>query len=149
MKSLVAVDGSEASKNALEYAADIADAMDGSITVVHAVDPTAYDEGGDEPALSLWESEPRLVIESVEDAEARGQQHLEDAADLAAECGQIVETELLYGNPVVAITAYAEEEGFDTIFVGHRGRSGRAGMMLGSVAKSLVERATVPVSVVR
>jgi len=38
-------DGSEESENAL-YAADIADATDGSITVVHAVDPTAYDEGG-------------------------------------------------------------------------------------------------------
>ncbi len=148
MKALVAVDGSNESENALAYAADIVDAMGGSITVVHAVDPTAYDEGGSEPTTSLWEDQ-RLIVESVEDAEQRGIDITDDAADLAADLGHNVEVELLYGNPIREITNYAEDEGFDTIFVGHRGRSERAGLMLGSVAKSLVERATVPVTVVR
>mgnify|MGYP006289865831 CR=1 FL=1 len=149
MKALVAVDGSEASENALAYATDIVDAMDGSITVVHAVDPTAYDEGGSEPTASLWDEDQRLIVESVEDAEQRGIDITEDAAALAADLGHDVEVELLYGNPVRELSNYAEADGFDTIFVGHRGRSERAGLLLGSVAKSLVERATVPVTVVR
>src|SRR6056297_424665 len=148
MKTLVAVDGSDESENALAYAADIVDAMGGSITVVHAVDPTAYDEGGSEPTASLWEDQ-RLIVESVEDAEQRGMDITDDAADLAAELGRDADVELLYGNPIREIANYAEDEGFDAIYVGHRGRSERAGLMLGSVAKSLVERATVPVTVVR
>jgi len=149
MQFLVAVDGSEESENALAYAADIADAMDGSITVVHAVDPTVHDEGGSEPTVSLWDADQRLVLESIEDAEQRGLDLLEDTADVADELGQDVDVELLYGNPVAEISDYAEEMGFDTIFVGHRGRSERTGAMIGSVAKSLVERASVPVTVVR
>ena len=148
MKALVAVDGSEESENALAYATDIVDAMGGSITVVHAIDPTAYDEGGSEPTASLWEDQ-RLIVESVEDAEQRGIDITDDAADLAAELGHDADVELLYGNPIREIATYAEDEGFDAIYVGHRGRSERAGLMLGSVAKSLVERATVPVTVVR
>ncbi|SIR76107.1 universal stress protein [Natronorubrum thiooxidans] len=149
MKCLVAVDGSEASKNALAYAIDIADAMDGSITVVHSVDPTAHDEGGSEPTLSLWDEDQRLILESIEDAEQRGLDLLDDASAFADDLSHDVAVELCYGNPVAEITDYAEDEGFDAIFVGHRGRSERAGLMLGSVAKSLVERATVPVTVVR
>jgi len=149
MKALVAVDGSEESENALAYAADIVDAMDGSITVVHAIDPTAYDEGGSEPTASVWEEDQRLIVESVEDAEQRGIDITDDAADIAADLGYDVAVELLYGNPIREIATFAEDEGFDAIFVGHRGRSERAGLMLGSVAKSLVERATVPVTVVR
>lgn len=149
MNALVAVDGSDEADRALAYAADVVDAMDGSITVVHAVDPSAYDEGGAEPSVSLWDTDPRLFLESVEAAEQRGLDLLEDATEFADDLGHEVETELLYGNPIATITDYAEVEGVETIFVGHRGRSERAGVMLGSVAKSLVERATVPVTVVR
>ena len=60
-----------------------------------------------------------------------------------------METELLYGDPVRAITDYATEAGFDAIVVGHRGRSERAESMVGSVARGIVNQATVPVTVVR
>ncbi|SFC52355.1 Nucleotide-binding universal stress protein, UspA family [Halobiforma haloterrestris] len=149
MRFLVAVDGSEESENALAYAADVADAMDGSITVVHAADPTVRDEGGDEPNVSLWDADRRLTLESVADVEQRGLDLLEDAADFAAELDQDVDVELLYGDPVTEISDYADEKGFDAIFVGHRGRSERTDAMVGSVAKSIVERATIPVTVVR
>ncbi|WIV66625.1 universal stress protein [Natrialbaceae archaeon AArc-T1-2] len=147
MDYLVAVDGSEEAKNALAYATDVADAMDGSITVVHAVDPAVYEEGASEPISGLADAEGRLVIESVDDAEERALAILEDAERVTQELGATVETELLYGQPVSAITDYAE--GFDAIFVGHRGRSERTDLLVGSVAKSIVERATVPVTVVR
>ncbi len=148
MKYLVAIDGSEEANAALAYATDIADAMDGSITIVHAVDPAVYDEGGSEPITSLSDADQRLIVESVADAEQRAIDRLEDAAAFAAELGHDVETELLYGDPVTEIADYADEA-FDAIFVGHRGRSERTDMLLGSVAKALVERATVPVTVVR
>lgn len=149
MNFLVALDGSQQAMDALAYATDVADAMDGSITAVHAVDPDVYEEGGSEPISGLSDAERRIIVRSVEDAEERGLTILGEATDLAEELGYEVETALLYGDPVKEITDYAEEKGVDTIFVGHRGRSEHTDLMLGSVAKSIVERATVPVTVVR
>lgn len=149
MKFIVAVDGSEEGEAALAYATDVADAVDGSITVVYAVDPDIYEEGGSEPVEGITDAQDRLIIQSVEDAEERGLDILDDAASFAHELGHSVETELLYGDPVREITDYAEDGGFDGIFIGHRGLSERVERVLGSVAKGVVERATVPVTVVR
>lgn len=149
MKLLVAVDGSEEADDAITYAADIAAAMDASLTLAHTVEPAAYDTGGSDPISTLSDADRRLIVESLEDAERRGIDLLEEAAEFARELGQDVETELLYGDPVEELTDFAEERDFDAIYVGHRGRSERAGMMLGSTAKALAERATVPVTVVR
>jgi nucleotide-binding universal stress UspA family protein len=149
MNLLVAVDSSSESADALAYAIDIAEATDGSVTAAHAVDPAVYGRGGREPVSSLSDADQRLVIESIADAEQRGFDVLEDADERAHELGHDIETELLYGHPVGAITDYATREGFDGIVLGHRGRSERAGYLLGSVAKEVVERATLPVTVVR
>ncbi len=149
MKFIVAVDGSEEGEAALAYATDFADGVDGSITVVYAVDPEIYEEGGSEPIEGITDAEGRLIVQSVEDAEDRGLEILDEAAEFAEALGHDVETELLYGDPVPEITDYAEEGGYDGIFVGHRGLSERAERVLGSVAKGIVERATVPVTVVR
>jgi len=42
--------------------------MDGSITVVHAVDPTVYEERRSEPISSVSDANRKLIIESMEDA---------------------------------------------------------------------------------
>lgn len=149
MKFIVAVDGSKEGEAALAYATDVADAVNGSITVVYAVDPDIYEEGGSEPVQGIADAEDRLIIQSVEDAEDRGFDILDDSASFAAELGHSVETELLYGDPVREITDLAEDGGYDGIIIGHRGRSERMERALGSVAKGVVERATVPVTVVR
>jgi nucleotide-binding universal stress UspA family protein len=145
----VAVDGSEAADDALAHAVTVGDATGASITVAHAVDPVVYDVGGSEPVSGLSDADRRLILEDVGDAEDRGLEILEAATEFARTLDCEVETELLYGDPVAAVTDYAEEAGFDAIFVGHRGRSERTDLMLGSVAKDVVERATVPVTVVR
>lgn len=148
MKFLVATDGSEEADEALAYATDISDAMGGSITVVHAVDPTVYEEGGSEPISGISNADRRLIIENIEDAEDQGLDILDEATTFAEDLGHKVDTELLYGDPVSEITDYAAEKNFDTIFVGHRGRSEHTERLLGSVAKEIVERATIPVTVV-
>ncbi|MGM0388256.1 MAG: universal stress protein [Natrinema limicola] len=148
MRFLVAVDGSDEAENALDYALEIADAVDGSITVVHVVDPAVYDEGGSEPISTLSDAE-RLVLESIEDTEQRGVAILEEMVEVAAERDVDVEKGPLYGDPSTEIPDYAETEGVDTIYLGHRGRSERMERLLGSVANVIVEQVTVPVTVVR
>ena len=144
MDVLVAIDGSDESTAALERALGVTDAMDGSVTVAYAVDPSVFDLGGPAP-----DADRQLIMESVEDTERRGMDVLDDAAALAADRGRTVETELLYGDPVRAITGFAESEGFDAIYVGHRGLSERTKRLVGSVAKGIVERTPITVTVVR
>lgn len=149
MRFLVGVDGSEQSESALGYAFDITDAARDSITVAYAVDPEVYSEGSREPIADLSDAEQRLVIESVEDAERRGMDILREYEEEGEKHGREIETQLLYGSPVRELPSYAVEKGFDGIFVGHRGLSEHAERVLGSVAKGIIERSTVPVTVVR
>ena len=148
MELLVAVDGSEESNRALAYATNIATATDGSITLIHVVEPDIYDTGGEEP-VSDSDRRDRLIIDSVDAAEKQGQAILDEAIEFAAERGQTVSGELLYGQPTRIITDFAEQGAFETLYVGHRGRSDRTIEFLGSVARDVVEHTTVPVTVVR
>lgn len=149
MKLLVGVDGSEQSEKAVAYAVEIANATEGSVTVAYAVDPDVYSEGGEKPVRGLSDASQRLVIESVEDAEERGLEIIEEARGFAADRGADVETELLYGDPVEELADHADAYAYDGIVLGHRGLSERTERVVGSVAKGVLGRATVPVTVVR
>lgn len=149
MKFLVATDGSKESDRALEHAIDIADGLGATLTVVHAVEPDVYSEGGDAPITSLSEAERKLVVEAVADAEDRGQRVLDAATDRVSAAGIDVEGELLYGDPLAVLPTYLDQHDFDGVFVGHRGYSKRYEGLLGSVAKGLVEHSPIPVTVVR
>lgn len=148
MHLVVCVDGSQGSDRALEHAIELAEATDGRLTVVHAVDPQVYESRAGGPITDRSDADEHFVVEAVEDAEERGQEILDEAVDLVHEVP--AESELLYGDPVEAIPEYAEtREDVDGIVVGHRAVGDRYERVLGSVAKGLVERAPVPVTVVR
>lgn len=141
MHVLVAVDRSEESHNALLTALDVVDAFDGTVTAVHVVDvddePRPIDDAGD------GEPEPTGSDGTLDDAE-----------ELAGERGVPLETEVLSGDPVEAIAAYAERRDVDVVYVGHRGLTGEGAELtdetrgpLGSVARGVIERTQVPVTV--
>jgi nucleotide-binding universal stress UspA family protein len=148
MTLLVAVDGSTASDHALAHATDLAARLDTDLLVVHAVEPAVVDLGGGEPD-GFDETADRLVAEAVADAETDAERVLDAAAERAREAGVDVETELLYGPPLSVIPDVTEREAVEGLFVGHRGLSERYEGLVGSVAKGLVERSHVPVTVVR
>jgi len=52
------------------------------------------------------------------------------------------------GRPADAITAYADDHDIDAIVMGSRGRSGVSRVLLGSVAGTVVQDSSVPVTVV-
>lgn len=148
MKLLVAIDGSDASDRALAAAVEIATATDGSITLIHAIEPGIHDTGGGEP-VTATERRDRLIINSLDSAEEHGQSVLDEAIAVANEAGVEVSGELRYGRPAQTITDFAAEGDFEAIYIGHRGLSERSIEFLGSVARDVVERASVPVMVVR
>ena len=147
MEYLVAVDGSEPSTHALEHAIEFASRADAALCVVYAVEPRVLVDGEEAPTNAAVGQ--RIYTEDLEVAEDRGEDVLADARETVAVAGLSVETELLYGDPVDSVAEYAESEGVDGIVVGHRGLSGQVERMVGSVAKGLVEHATVPVTVVK
>ena len=149
MKFLVAVDGSDVSYRALDYAVEIADAAGADITIVHSVDPPVYTESVAEPVSELGEADRLFVIERIEESEDRGTEILEGAQAHATDRGIDASTALLYGDPVVTVADFAEENDFDGIVVGHHGASARSEAIFGSTSKGLVTRARVPVTVVR
>lgn len=148
MTFLVAVDGSDASDNALAHATALAAKVDTDLLVVHAVEPAVVDIGGDEPT-GFDDAAGRLVAEAVEDAEDAAETVLQEATEYVTNAGVDVETEVLYGPPVQSIADVTTRSDVTGLFVGHRGLSERYEGLVGSVAKGLVERSQVPVTVVR
>lgn len=146
MHLVVAYDGSEPSEQALAYACTVAERTDGRVTAVYAVDPQVYDqrEGG-QAITDRDEASKRMVLETIEKAEGRGEETLEEAR---AKAPIDIDTELRYGDPKEAIPSYLDED-VEALVVGHRALGDKYERVLGSVAKGLLERSPVPVTVVR
>lgn len=143
MRYLVATDGSTQSDDAVRYATEHAIAFDAVLEIVHSLTPET----------ELVEGE--VVVPGEEAAFQQGRRILGQATgiaeDVAADRGAelAVETELLTGRPAAAICEYAVETGADAIYVGHRGLSTERERVVGSVAKTIVDRADVPVTIIR
>ncbi|MDG5818638.1 universal stress protein [Natronococcus sp. A-GB7] len=142
MRYLIATDGSEVSDTAVERAARDASALEASLEIVHVLTPeTELVDGA-------------LVLPGEERAVEYGERTLRQATELATETvggGADLEitTELLAGRPAAAIADYADEAGADGIYVGHRGLSTEHERVVGSVAKAVVDKSTVPVTIVK
>jgi len=143
MRYLVATDGSEEADAAVRYAAAQAVAFDATLEVVHVLTPET----------ELIDGE--IVLpggnRAIELGEGTLQQARQLAADVAAQRDDEldVETQLLTGSPANAIVERSREADADAIYVGHRGLSEEREQVVGSVAKSVVDKATVPVTVIR
>jgi nucleotide-binding universal stress UspA family protein len=143
MRHLVATDGSALGDEAVRYAARHTVAFDGTLVIAHVLTPDSELIDG------------TIVLPGEEAAVAEGERVLERARSVATDATDgddadlAVETELLTGRPAEAITDFAAETDADAIYVGHRGLSEEREQVVGSVAKSVVDKATVPVTVIR
>ncbi len=152
MDYLVAVDGSESSMDAIEHAVSLITQTGGSLLIVHAVEARVLVDDAESVGVAPTNTEvgERIYTEDITDAESRGKSVLADAEEKIDVDDDIdIETTLLYGDPVECISSHATEVAVDGIIVGHRSLSGRVEGLVGSVAKGLVERASVPVTVVK
>ena len=148
---LVAIDGSNESMNAADYAILVAKQYNASLTAISILpQEIRYDydvEMGDRrymPAapvkgtveLSRHEVEEKLFSEIREKAK-------ENNVDLQTDV--IVTARFI----VAEILTYAESKNFNLIIIGTRGKTGLKRMLLGSVASGVVTYAYCPVLVVR
>jgi nucleotide-binding universal stress UspA family protein len=128
---LVGTDGSEDSREALEFAFEEASRSHASLSVVYCWQPWQRHDQAVEDAAALLRG---WLAESLEPIRAR-------FPDVA------VEAEVVDGRP--AITLAERAVGASLAVVGSRGRGGVRGLLLGSVSQSLLHNAACPVAVVR
>ena len=129
---LVPYDGSDRSEQALAAAVDTF--PDAAIVALHVVEPVTAYMG---PAYGGQQHE-----QAIADAE-------EELSAAVEGLGRTVETAVVTGRPVHEIVRYAEENGVTHIVMGSHGRDGAQRLLLGSVAETVLRRASVPVTIVR
>ena len=150
-KILVAFDGSEPSKHALDHAVSIADIMKAELHIISVVPrvmmPVFPDEGfGAAPVTAAqdmtdYQDRMKNIYEkSLAEAKKDISNHYPDLK---------VEVQLMEGRPSATIVDEAENNAMDLIVIGSRGLGGITGWILGSTSRRIVESCTKPVLVVK
>ena len=142
-KILVAVDGSNPSFNASNYAIDFAKRYDAELNVLIIVSPVPYSQ------FEYANIGRMKEIETIEKEKA--QQKLDKVKQKATEKKVSVKTDVLikYTSVVKEIVEYAEKMKIDMIVIGSRGLTGFKKLLLGSVASGVVTYSHCPVLVVK
>jgi nucleotide-binding universal stress UspA family protein len=131
---VAAMDGSEGSKRALEYAVDLASSDEAALVLAHVDERTIGKGGG-----PIQADEDDIQA----DVRARAEELSSQGIDTRVEMADVV-----LGGPGHAIEEIADRAGADLIVVGTRGHSPVAGLLLGSVTQRLLHIARRPVLVV-
>jgi nucleotide-binding universal stress UspA family protein len=137
---VVATDGSDSVRRAVDVAVDIAARFDAEVHAVYVVDSGEV------------ESTPDEVREDLRDAlDDHGESALEQVTDAAAERDPDLDVtvEVREGRPASEISGYAREVDADVVAMGTRGRHGENRFLIGSVAERVVRTCPIPVLTVR
>ncbi|MFB6164881.1 MAG: universal stress protein [Haloarculaceae archaeon] len=137
---LVPVDGSDQARAAVEFAFE--EFPDGEVLLLHVINPA-------EAGYGAQSSLPTFPEEWYQQETDTAEELFAEIRELAPDPSTIVQTEAVVGRPAGAIVAYADEHDVDQIVMGSHGRSGVSRILLGSVAESVVRKASVPVTVTR
>ena len=146
-KILVAIDGSEHSFKASEYALELAKAFGAQLYVVTVTYIPASDYLSQKEVLSKSLVEDSSSNNRMKDAG----NWFENLTQNAKEDNIQLKAELINSTRPVdyVILEYAEEQKIDLILVGTRGRTGFRKLLLGGIASSIVTYAHCPVMVVK
>ena len=138
---LVAVDFSEHSKNALQYAISFAKQFKAEVILVYVVEPTIYpaDFSFGQVSIPSFENELR----------ERGKEELEQLVKTQIAGTLQARTIVLTGKPFLEIINTACDEEVDIIVIATHGHTGVEHILFGGTAEKVVRKAPCPVLVVR
>jgi nucleotide-binding universal stress UspA family protein len=136
-KILIATDGSENNRAAVEEALQIGRVCGSTVIAAYVMDISVFESASADVAIrDTW-----TVIQREADAA------------LARICtmanGVTLETVTLEGKPAAEITRFASENKIDLIVIGTQGKRGFERLLLGSVAEQVVRSAPCKVLVVK
>jgi nucleotide-binding universal stress UspA family protein len=147
-KILVAFDGSEPSKRALDHAAKTAAMFKGELVIITVVPkapfPILAEEGSSPFRAQEYEVYQERMQESYRSSLERAR------ADIIERYpGLKYEAVLLEGRPSTTIIEEAEKRDVNLIMMGSRGLGGITGWILGSTSRKVVDQCTKPILVVK
>jgi len=137
---VVATDGSDSVRRAVDVAVDVAARFDAEVHAVYVVDSGEV------------ESTPDEVRDDLRDAlDDHGESALEQVTAAAAERDPELDVtvEVREGRPAAEISGYARDVDADVVAMGTRGRHGENRFLIGSVAERVVRTCPIPVLTVR
>lgn len=135
---LVPLDESEPAATALDRALEQHPDTEITVLCVLELDELAYGGGGAAAAENVEEARREEAEELFETAQERA-----DAYDVT------LSTATETGQPGEVIVGYAEENDIDNIIMGSHGRSGLSGILVGSVAETVIQNSSVTVTIAR
>ena len=138
---VVAYDGSDSARRALDHAVALALGSGAEITLAHVLE---------------WSPYSFLTAEELAERHKRRNQELErartavvaPALKVVTASGLKVETDIRYGHVAETLVSIAEEAGAAQIIIGRTGQSTMVSRLFGSVAGTLAQIAPVPVTIV-
>ena len=144
---LVAVDGSENSFRALDFALDFAEKYNAALTILNVIEFPAMGAVPLEPTTVSGDS----MVLFAKDLRRLHEDILSKAIAHSKEINPRVTvfSKLREGDPVVEIVSETKEAGFDILVVGHRGESRIREIFLGSISEKVSHLASCPVVIVR
>ena len=148
-KILIAIDGSEQSIKAVNYAIDTAIPQKSNVQVI-AITVIELAKIN----LSTFIAAPTYGLEELEEKKKQAKQWISETEKLFKDKSENIEFKSdILENPTLKVSSliidYAEREKVDLIVVGNRGRHGFKRLLLGSVASDIVTYSHCPVLVVK
>ncbi len=134
--SLVGYDGSATSQRAVRFAVSLAQACGGRVRVVSVLQVTE----GSADTCALMITDPGAM---------RCSKLLEEVHELVPDAATLIDAEVVRGSPGDVLLEQVRRHNIDHIVIGHTERGALARWLLGSVSGEVLERAHVPVTVVR
>ncbi|MBI2829205.1 MAG: universal stress protein [Acidobacteria bacterium] len=143
---LCAIDFSDCSINALNYAMSLAQEADARLTVLHVIELLPELPSGTKEAVQVW---PQNVTEFIAEVEQDRRERLKAAVPESVRAYCAVETVLVHGTPYREILRVAAEQQSDLIVIGIHGRGAADLLFFGSTSQHVVRQAACPVLTLR
>ena len=140
-KIVTAIDFSENSERAFEYALTLASTFDAELTVMHVINEPVDLRGFYVPHISFEQLEREIEEGAVK--------IMEDFCKTRMGSFTNYKTAIVSGIPYDEINRKAEEIGASLIVLGTHGRTGLDHLIFGSTAERVVRSATCPVMTIR
>ncbi|PIC95455.1 universal stress protein [Sporosarcina sp. P26b] len=137
MKITVAIDGSDHSIRAAEYALTLLEnTPDGELEVISVTDYNKVEE-------------EQLLLQNLKSLSLYQDRLVRPVVEMAEEAGVKTTVKLLRGKPDVEIIKHLQTEEVEQLVLGSRGMNLMQEMALGSVSRSVMEQANCPVTIVK
>ncbi len=138
-KMMIATDGSENVKNAVDFGIELAKTAGAGVTAVYVLPPVSVS------AATRGEKWADSLRSHLKD---EGNAAVEYAVETGKMAGVEVEPVIVEDNPTDGILTFARDNDIDLIVMGTLGRTGLGHLLLGSVAENVVRHSKTKVLVV-